>query len=61
MGKEVEAIKSIRQRTYTFNTDSVLNVKSVLTCRPPCSLSFDIPDGEGVGCYQVNMSETKHI
>ncbi len=30
----------------------------MLTCRPPCSLSFDLPDGEGVGGYQVDMSET---
>jgi hypothetical protein len=31
MGKELDAIKSICQRIYTFNTDSVLNVKSMLT------------------------------
>ncbi len=31
MGKELEAIKSSCQRTYTFNTDSVLNVKPMLT------------------------------
>ena len=31
MGKELEAIKLIRQKTYSFNTDSVLNVKSMLT------------------------------
>ncbi len=31
MGKELDAIKSICQRTYTFKTDSVLNDKSMLT------------------------------
>ncbi len=31
MGEELEAIKSICQRTYTFKTDSVLNDKSMLT------------------------------
>ncbi len=31
MGKELDAIKSIWQRTYTFKTDSVLNDKSMLT------------------------------
>ncbi len=31
MGKELDAIKSICQRLNTFNTDSVLNVKSMLT------------------------------
>ncbi len=30
-GKELEAIKVICQKTYTFNTDSVLNVKYMLT------------------------------
>ncbi len=31
MGKELDAIKSICQRTYTFKTDSLLNDKSMLT------------------------------
>ena len=33
MGKELDAIKSICQRTYTFKTDSLLNYKSMLTNR----------------------------
>ena len=31
MGKELDDIKSICQRAYTFKTDSVLNLKSMLT------------------------------
>jgi len=50
---------NIYQSTHTFNTDSVLNVKAVLTCRP---LSLDLlVCGEGVGGCQVDKLENLHI
>ncbi len=57
MGKELEAIKSICQKTFTFNTDSVLNVKSM----PTCSLAgvFGGDDGSEPAFKEVLWNNVK--
>ncbi len=62
------ALKKVLWNNSQKNVSEETHLKQTLflmlnhfTCRPPCSLSFDIPDGEGAGRYQVNMSENIHI
>ena len=58
--KGLTAVKKLLMNIHILKR-LCINVKSMLTCRNPRSLSFDLPGGEGVECYQVDVRKPDHL